>query len=234
MMKAYAVILGGGSGQRMGTGINKIFLPLRGVPAIVRAIAPFSGLCAGAVVVARRDEVEQMKALTARYGLDGFVLKVTAGGETRQDSVKNGLDALPKDGEMALIHDGARALVTEDVIRRAMESAELNDSGVAAVPVTDTVKRADSKGRVLETLDREALFAMQTPQAFKLDLIRAAHARAREDGFIATDDAALLEHAGFQVFLSKGDKENLKLTTPADLAFAEAILTLRREREAME
>ncbi|MDD3335175.1 MAG: 2-C-methyl-D-erythritol 4-phosphate cytidylyltransferase [Eubacteriales bacterium] len=214
--------------------MNKIFLPLRGIPAIVRSVAPFSGICAGAVVVARQEEQEEMTELLAQYGLSRFVKTVAVGGDTRQASVKNGLDALPKDAEIVLIHDGARALITEEVITRALASAEERGCGVAAVPVTDTVKRAEADGRVLETLNREELYAMQTPQAFQVPLIRSAHERAKKDGYLATDDAALLEYAGLPVYLTAGDRENIKLTTPADLAFGEAILTLRREREAMQ
>ena len=232
-MKSYVILLGGGSGQRMGGGINKVFLPLRGVPAIVRAAAPFSGLCAGAVAVARQEEAEAMADLFRRYGLDRFVTKVVAGGEERQASVWNGLQALPEDAELVLIHDGARALVSEEVVARAIQSAEEKGSGVAAIPVTDTVKRADGAGKVLETLDRETLFFMQTPQAFQLPLIRRAHERAAGDGYRATDDAALLEHAGLPVYLTLGDRDNIKLTTPADLAIGEAILTRRREKEAL-
>ena len=195
-MKVCAVILGGGSGSRMGAKQNKIFLPLRGVPAIVRAAAPFTGLCAEAVVVARPEEQDEMTALLRRYGLDSFVKKVVPGGSTRQESVRHGLDALPGDTDIVMIHDGARALVTEDVIR-------------------------------------DELRAMQTPQAFQLPLLRRAHELAEQDGFLGTDDAALLEHAGLPVYLTLGDKENLKLTTPADMAFGEAILTLRREKEAL-
>ena len=166
-MKVCAVILGGGSGSRMGAKQNKIFLPLRGVPAIVRAAAPFTGLCAEAVVVARPEERDEMTVLLRRYGLDSFVKKVVPGGSTRQESVRHGLDALPGDTDIVLIHDGARALVTEDVIRRAMESAAERGSGVAAIPVTDTIKRAGDDGRALETLNRDELRAMQTPQAFR-------------------------------------------------------------------
>lgn len=233
-MKAYAIVLAGGSGSRMKSEINKVFLPLRGVPAIVRAIAPFTGLCAGAVVVAREQDEEEMTDLLARYGMNRFVSKVVRGGDTRQASVANGLSALPGDAEIVLIHDGARALVTEEVISRALKSAEEKGSGVAAVPVTDTVKKADGQGRVLETLDRAALYAMQTPQAFQVQLIAKAHEKARAEGFVATDDAALLEALGLPVYLTLGDKENLKLTTPEDLTFGEAILNLRREREALE
>ena len=232
-MKACAVILGGGSGSRMGAKQNKIFLPLRGVPAIVRAAAPFTGLCAEAVVVARPEEQDEMTALLRRYGLDSFVKKVVPGGSTRQESVRHGLDALPGDTDIVMIHDGARALVTEDVIRRALQSAVERGSGVAAIPVTDTIKRAGDDGRALETLNRDELRAMQTPQAFQLPLLRRAHELAEQDGFLGTDDAALLEHAGLPVYLTLGDKENLKLTTPADMAFGEAILTLRRAKEAL-
>ena len=233
-MKAYAVILAGGSGRRMGYSENKIFLTLNGIPAIIRAIAPFTGFCAGAVVVSREEDMDEMQSLVSQYHLTRFVKAVVPGGATRQGSVKNGLDALPEDTEIVLIHDGARALVTEDVIRRALESAEKKGCGIAAIKVTDTIKKADESGIVTETLNRDELYAMQTPQAFQVELIRKAHLLAAEKGVDATDDAALLELAGLPVYLSPGEKENLKLTTPEDLAFGEAILRMRREREALE
>ena len=233
-MISYAIILGGGSGQRMGAGMNKVFLPLRGVPAIVRSVAPFSGLCKGAVVVARAEEVDDMRALLSRFGLSRFVLAVVPGGETRQGSVKNGMEALPADAEAILVHDGARCLVTEEVIRRVLEGIEKNDNGVAAVPVTDTIKRASGEGQVLETLERSELYAMQTPQGFKAADLFAAHQKAAGEDYLATDDAALVEYWGKSVYLTEGSRENLKLTTPVDLAFAEAILRDREEREAVK
>lgn len=233
-MNSYAIILGGGSGQRMGAGMNKVFLPLRGIPAIVRSVAPFSGLCRGAVVVARAEEVDDMRALLSRYGLSRFVLAVVPGGDTRQASVKNGMDALPADAQAILVHDGARCLVTEEVIRRVLEGIEKNGNGVAAVPVTDTIKRASESGQVLETLDRSELYAMQTPQGFKAEDLFAAHRKAAEENYLATDDAALVEYWGKAVYLTEGSRENLKLTTPVDLAFAEAILRDREEREATQ
>lgn len=232
-MISYAIVLGGGSGQRMGAGVNKVLLPLRGVPAIVRSVAPFSGLCKGAVVVARAEEVEDMRALLRRFGLGRFVLDVVPGGDTRQASVKSGMDALPGDAQAILVHDGARCLVTEAVIRRVLESVEAKGSGVAAVPVTDTVKRADPDGLVRETLNREELYAMQTPQGFVAEDLFAAHEKAAREGYLATDDAALVEAFGKPVYLTEGSRENLKLTTPVDLAFAEAILRDREEREAV-
>ena len=230
-MKTYAIILGGGSGRRMGSDINKIFLPLRGIPAIVRSIAAFTGLCAGAVVVAAADEVDTMRAVIRRCGMDRFVIDVVAGGSERQHSVWNGLQALPQDAECVLIHDGARALVTPDVIRRTIASVEEHGSGIASVPAVDTIKRADKSGLVIETPDRSTLYAMQTPQGFRTELIRKAHEIAQTDSFLGTDDASLLEHAGMPVYLCEGDRENLKLTTPTDLKLAELILTMRLEKE---
>ena len=131
-----------------------------------------------------------------------------------------------------LIHDGARALVTEEVIQRALTSVEANGSGVAAVPAVDTIKRAGPDGLVLDTPDRSSLYAVQTPQAFRLPLIREAHLQAQKDQYLGTDDASLLEHAGMPVYLSTGDRENLKLTTPTDLRLAELILQARQEQEA--
>ncbi len=232
-MKSYAIILGGGSGQRMGAGINKVFLPLRGVPAIVRSVAPFSSLCQGAVVVARAEEVDEMRSLLSHYGLSRFVLSVVPGGDTRQASVKNGMAALPGDAEAILVHDGARCLVTEAIISRVLDSIATHGSGVAAVAVTDTIKRAGADGQVLETLERSELYAMQTPQGFVAADLFAAHAKAAVDNHLATDDAALVEYLGKPVYLTEGSRENLKLTQPVDMAFAEAILRDREEREAV-
>jgi len=223
-MKVYALVLGGGSASRMNGDTNKVFMPIRGIPAIVRATAPFTGICAGAVIVAKPDEVGLMETVVRQFGLARFVLKVTAGGDTRQASVLNGLQALPEDADIVMIHDGARALVTEDVITRALQSAVEHGSGVASVAVENTIKRVDKDNGVIETLDREKLRAMQTPQAFRVELIKQAHDMARRDGFISTDDAALLEHAGLRVFVTEGSRRNIKLTTALDLLLADAIL----------
>ncbi len=231
-MGCYAIVLAGGAGRRMGMAENKVFLSLRGIPAIVRAVAPFTALCAGVVVVAQAGEVELMRTVLERYGLQNFVPVVVPGGEDRQASVANGLSALPKDADVVLVHDGARPLVTEEVIRRVIDSVKEHGSGVAAVPVTDTVKRADPDGRVRETLDRRTLFAMQTPQGFSVEALRNAHALAKVESYVSTDDAALLEKAGKTVYLCLGDPENVKLTTPMDLMLAELILQRRAESEA--
>ncbi len=223
-MKTYAVLLGGGSGSRMGGDRNKVFMPIRGIPAIVRAAVPFTGICAGMVIVAQPGETGLMESMVRQFGLSRFVLSVTSGGETRQASVWNGLQALPDDAEIVLIHDGARALVTEDVISRALESAVERGSGIASVAVHDTVKRVGEENRILETLDRCKLRAMQTPQAFRVALIREAYQTAKRDGFVGTDDASLLEHAGLPVFVTEGSLKNIKLTTAFDMLLAQTLL----------
>ena len=216
-----AIILAGGSGSRMGAGMNKVLLPVGGVPAIVRSVRAFSGLMDGLIVVAREeDEAAIRGALRAA----GVTVTVVRGGDTRQDSVWNGLCALPEGCDRVLIHDGARCLVDEDTIRRTMASVEAYGTGVAAVPVVDTIKQADPKGYVTGAPDRATLRAMQTPQGFEVALIRRAHEAARRDGYLGTDDAALVERLGVPVRLTEGSRRNLKLTTPEDIAMAEALL----------
>ena len=165
-----------------------------------------------------------MEAVVRKYGLSRFVVNIVEGGDTRQASVYNGLQALPEDTDIVLIHDGARALVTEDIITRALQSAQEHGSGIASVAVHDTVKCVDDTGVVVETLNRSNLRAMQTPQAFQLALIQKAHAVAQADGYLGTDDAALLEHADMPVFVTEGSRRNIKLTTAFDLQLALTIL----------
>ena len=221
------VIVAAGRGARMGAEVNKVFLPLLGEPVIVRTVRAVeaSGLFPGGVaVVTSAGDLEEMRALLAAHGLAAALCE---GGADRQESVRRGLAALPADTDLVAIHDGARPLVTPDVLRASLESAARMGSGVAAVPLKDTVKRADADGRVLETPDRAALRAVQTPQTFRYAEIRAAHERHRNDRARATDDAALLEADGMPVQLSAGSPENIKLTTPEDLDLAERILTRR-------
>lgn len=216
-----AIILAGGGSTRMGTGRNKVLLPIGGVPAIVRSARAYAGLVDSLVVVARSEDADAIReALTAA----ALTAAIVPGGDTRQDSVWNGLCALPDGCDRVLIHDGARCLVDEHTIRRAMVSVEACGTGVAAIPAVDTIKQADAEGWVTGTPDRASLRAMQTPQGFDAALIRRAHEAARRDGYLGTDDAALVERLGVPVRLTEGDRRNLKLTTPEDIAMAEALL----------
>ena len=220
----YAIVLAGGSGQRMGADRNKVLLALAGQPVIVRSVAAFQGLVQGVVLVSRPEDMPVMQAAMERAGL---AVTIVPGGATRQASVRNGLDALPADCTHVLIHDGARCLVDRDTILRCMASAERYGSGVAAIPAIDTIKQVDKHDVVLSTPDRSTLRAVQTPQAFSVELIRQAHRAAEAAGYLGTDDASLVEYIGQPVQLTMGSRRNIKLTTPEDMIMAESMLESR-------
>lgn len=217
----YAIVLAGGSGSRMGADRNKVLLPLRSDPVIVHAVRAFIPHVTGVVLVSRREDVPDMASAMTKAGLD---VTIVEGGSTRQESVWNGLCALPADCTRVMIHDGARCLVDSGTIRRCMASVEERGTGVAAIPAIDTMKFVDADSMVLSTPDRSTLRTIQTPQAFDLHLIQDAHKAAQRDGFIGTDDASLVEHTGHPVHLTTGDRRNIKLTTPEDMKMAEAFL----------
>ena len=215
------IVLAGGSGSRMGAGRNKVLLSLRGEAVLHRSVRLLRPHAEALVVVCRPEDAEAI-----RLSLEDFPGLIFAeGGETRQASVRNGLAAVPEGCDYVLVHDGARCMVDGDTIRRCKESAESTGSGVAAVPAVDTIKVADPSGLVLSTPDRKALWTVQTPQCFRRELLEAAFQRAERDGFLGTDDASLLEHAGLPVHLALGSRKNIKLTVPEDIAMAEAMLS---------
>ena len=217
----------------MGLGRNKVLAPLAGVPVIVRTVRAFeeTGLFdGGIVVVTGEDDLPEMRALFARFGVGAAL---TLGGADRQESVYRGLQAVNPAADVIAIHDGARPLVTRAVIERTIKSAQRFGSGVAAVMLKDTVKRVDAEGVVVDTPRRDALRAVQTPQTFDARLIREAHARFAQGTERATDDAMLAEWAGRRVRLTEGDVENIKLTTPEDMLLAGQVI-LRREGRTKE
>lgn len=217
----HAIILAGGSGSRMGADRNKVLLELQGIPVIVRAIEAFNDLVKGIVLVSRLEDIPAMQTAVATIQMP---VTIVAGGNTRQASVWNGLQALPEECTHVLIHDGARCLVDEATIRLCMTSVEQYGTGVAAIPAIDTIKQVDSNEIVTETPDRSCLRAVQTPQGFTVELIRRAHEAAMAENFIGTDDASLVERLGIPVRLTLGDRRNIKLTTPEDIKMAEAFL----------
>ena len=219
----YAILLAGGSGARMGADRNKVLLPLRGESVIARAARAFSGLVEGMVVVVRPEDEAAVRAALEAAALP-FPVLYAHGGDTRQASVWNGLCALPEAADRVLIHDGARCLVDEGVIRRVQQAVEMCGSGVASIPSVDTVKVADAAMKAVATTDRASLRCVQTPQGFATALIRQAHLQAQRDGYQGTDDASLVEHMGLSVQLTEGSRRNIKLTTPEDLAMAEVFL----------
>lgn len=222
----YAVVVAAGRGVRMGAAVNKVLLPLCGEPVIRHAVRAFceADEIDGVVVVASADETEQMRA--ALCGLEK-VCAIVPGGSTRQESVKNGLDALPKEARIALVHDGARPLISRELIARCIRQTEDCGSAVVCTPVTDTVK-VEKDGCVVRTLDRSQLRAVQTPQCFFAGELKAAYEAAARDGVSVTDDASVMEHAGHRVHLLESSEVNFKLTTPEDLRRAEDIIGERK------
>lgn len=222
-----ALILSGGSGTRMGAGCPKQFLPLCGVPILVRAVRAFAThpKIGCVMVVCGADMLPQTKELLRAVPTQKPLL-LTAGGATRQASSKSGLLALSRlrpQPDVVVIHDAARPLVPHAVITRCIAGAAAHGACTAALPMQDTAAVADKSGRISAIPDRSALFLVQTPQAFSFPLILNAH-RALGPGVQVTDDTAVARLAGHGVFCVPGDKRSLKITTKEDLAFAQALL----------
>lgn len=221
-----AVVPAAGSSRRMG-GHDKILLPLDDIPVLMHTLRALSASerIQEIVVVTREDLIVPVGQLCRDCALDK-VTKVLVGGATRADSVLIGVEEVSGRAELIAVHDGARPLVTVEVIDAAIRKAAECGAAAPAVPVKDTVKRA-LDGVVVETPDRTQLFAVQTPQVFDSDLLLGALRRAVEDGAAITDDCGAVERIGMKVCLTEGSYENIKITTPADMLMAEAILHSR-------
>jgi 2-C-methyl-D-erythritol 4-phosphate cytidylyltransferase len=222
---AGAVIVAAGESKRMG-GQDKLFARIGGEPLLARVLDAFNGCTAieQIVVVLREEKMGEARRLIVSHDWSKSI-DCCIGGRRRQDSVIAGLERLGK-YEWVIIHDGARPLVTTDLIGRGLEEAGETGAAVAAVPVTDTIKVAGEDRIVQHTPSRENLWAVQTPQVFRSDIIREAYRRAKED---VTDDASLVERAGHEVKLYWGSYDNIKVTTPDDLALAEILWHKRQE-----
>ena len=222
-MSVGAVIVAAGESRRM-RGIDKIFTPLAGRPLVAHAIETFndSPRIGRIVLVLSNAILDRGRSIVKEGGWDK-VTDVCAGGERRQDSVRAGLDRLT-DVEWVVVHDGARPLVDVGIIDRGLDAAAETGAAVAAVPVTDTIKRAGPGRIVVDTPPREELWAAQTPQVFRRTVLAEAHERVAED---VTDDAAMVELFGGAVKLFMGSYENIKVSTPEDLAAARVLLESR-------
>ena len=226
--KCAAVIVAAGSARRM-QGTDKIMAELCGEPLIVHTLRAFqqSDDIQEIVLVTREELLQPLSELCVAKKL-GKVKKICRGGETRADSVQAGLDQISKDCGFVAIHDGARPLVSQSVIHDAVRKAAKFNAAAPAVPVKDTVKVVHG-GVVESTPDRSALYAVQTPQVFALELYRAALDKAISEKTEITDDCSAAERYGVNVVITPGSDENLKVTTPTDLILAEAILKRRAQ-----
>jgi 2-C-methyl-D-erythritol 4-phosphate cytidylyltransferase len=218
--KVTAIIVAAGEGQRMG-GVEKVFAPINGRPALARVLDTFQKCkkIDRIVVVMSAKNIGACRKMVEAEGWTK-VKDIVPGGKRRQDSVSEGLNQV-KDADWVVIHDGARPLVTIDLIERGLVAAQETGAAAAAVPVTDTIKEVQDGEIVSRTLRRQNLRAIQTPQVFRNDVIKNAYKSAAGD---VTDDAALAEKAGYRVKLYMGAYANIKITTPDDLAVAEALL----------
>lgn len=226
-MANIAIIPAAGTGSRMQAGVNKQYLLLAGRPILAHTLAIFVAhpridrIC----IVVPADEVDYCRAeIVERYGL-GKVSAIIAGGHTRQDSVGNGLlgcDAAIDD--LIVVHDGARPLLDAAELDALLDAATVTGAATLGVPVKDTIKQVQD-GVIVATPERSSLWQVQTPQAFRYELVLAAHRQARIDNFAATDDAMLVERLHHPVTMVAGSYRNIKITTPEDLSIANAFLT---------
>ena len=220
-----AILLAAGRGERMGGAGDKAFLGLGSRPMVAYSLLAFQ-TCPDIddiVLVVRADKINRSRELCRDLGIDKLA-SVVEGGESRQDSVRAGLTALPPGTKIVAIHDTARPLVTPELVSRTVQSAKERGSGVAAHRVVDTVKVVESGMVVSSTPDRSKLWAVETPQTFHADLLRRAYDGVAAKGISVTDDAGAVERLGEPVHLIESKSPNFKVTHPDDLALAAAVL----------
>ncbi|MBP8645176.1 MAG: 2-C-methyl-D-erythritol 4-phosphate cytidylyltransferase [Syntrophobacteraceae bacterium] len=213
----------------MGEKIPKQFLEIAGKPILYHTLTKVceTSFLGGTILVVPEDYLGEsqelvrrvMEAVSGGRGRSSGAIQVIAGGPERQDSVFNALSALPTEVEWVLIHDGVRPFVSLRLLEETWRTAQRSGAAITAVPATDTVKRV-RQGQVMETLAREEIWLVQTPQVFRRDLLLEAYQAARRNGWVATDDAALIERLGRTVAVVGGERTNIKVTTPADMEWA--------------
>lgn len=230
------VIVAAGKGQRMGSEVSKQYLQLKDKPVIVHTVERFQMMveCESIVWVTSRQDHANCGAWVKQYRFDK-VRDIVIGGEERQHSVYAGLQAIQARGlEYVCIHDGVRPFVEPSQVRACYDAARKYRAAVLAVPVKDTVKQVNEVGVIIETPDRSSLWTIQTPQAFRLVDVMAAHQLAAQEQFLGTDDAMLVERMGIYVHVVEGSYTNIKLTTPEDLDWAKWWLFRQANRKKIE
>ena len=229
--KTVAIIAAGGKGTRMGLDFNKIFLDVNEKPVLAYTLDVFeeSDCIDSIVLVCSENDLPLCKDIVEEFEYDK-VKSIVLGGSTRQESVRNGLKSIKTPCDVVIVHDAARPLVTKEMIERTIDEA--HKTGAASVGVTpvDTVKSVHGTS-ILNTVDRNSLVLIQTPQAFRYDVLTEAHENARKNHQLVTDDCALCELIGQHVTVVPGNKANIKLTTPEDFAIISAFLTCYRNED---
>jgi 2-C-methyl-D-erythritol 4-phosphate cytidylyltransferase len=231
-VKASAIVVAAGSGVRLGKGSPKAFVKIGGRTMLAYSLDAIAQVASiGEIVIAVPDGFERAARAEVTAANIALPVKIARGGAERQDSVRIALALTSAESELVVVHDAARPLATRELFESCLEAADRAGGAIAAVPVADTLKRvADSA--IVVTVPRADLWQAQTPQAFRRDVLIAAHERAVRDGFVATDDADLVERfakqAGVRVEVVEGSTANIKVTTAADLAVVEAIIAARK------
>jgi 2-C-methyl-D-erythritol 4-phosphate cytidylyltransferase len=220
-----AILVAAGKGVRMGAGVDKLFLELAGRPVVAHTWQRFNDAqCIGEIILVVRDGMQKaFTELAVTFHLQK-PFRIVVGGTERQDSVWNGLEALPVTAEIVAIHDAARPCTGEELIATTVRAADETGAAVAAQPVTDTIKESADGRLIQRTLDRSKLWAVQTPQSFRVEVIRRALAEVRRRRLIFTDDTAACELIGQPVRLVSSIAPNPKVTVPGDLPFIEMLL----------
>ena len=222
------VVVAAGSSERMGS--DKMLMTLGAKPVIIRTLMAFqqSPMVDDIVVVTRQEKIMGLADMIKLYDISK-VTQVISGGATRMESALAGVSAVKEGAKLIAIHDGARPLVTQSVIRRVVEAANEHMAAVPAVPCVDTMKQVNQEGVVIGSVDRSSVVRVQTPQVFDADLIKGALSRAVEKNLPLTDDCSAMEMMGVKTYVVEGDAGNIKLTEPDDMILAEAILKNRGE-----
>jgi 2-C-methyl-D-erythritol 4-phosphate cytidylyltransferase len=229
-MSVAALVLAAGRGDRLGEGLPKAFVALAGKPLLAHALAALGAsrrIDVVIPVIAPADR-RRWEALLPQLAAHEKLAAAVVGGAERQDSMAAGLAALPRDVTHVAVHDAARPLVRPEAVERVVRAALRDGAAILAVPVRDTIKRV-REGRVVETPDRSECFAAQTPQVFRVEVLREALAKAVAAGRVGTDDAQIVEALGVAVTVVAGDVDNIKVTHPEDLPLAERMLSRRRQ-----
>lgn len=227
-MTYQVIIPAAGQGKRMRIGKNKLLLELNGEPMLIHTLRVFEEdeICTGIILAVHPQDEVEFKALLKKYCIHK-VIHFVPGGNERQHSIYNALKAIDNDG-IILVHDAARPFIQKEDIHRLIVAAVETGAAIIGVPAKDTMKKVRDQV-VVETVERSSLWAVQTPQAFRCSILLQAYEKAESDHFLGTDDASLVERTGNLVKIIEGDYDNIKLTTPEDLFFAEAILEKRKQ-----
>lgn len=225
-MKVVALIPAAGSGSRMGVSEKKPYLSLEGKPILAHTLIAFERcpLIDEVVLIVAKGDVEFSRMSIVEPFKCDKVKAIVEGGMRRQDSVWEGLKAIRGKCELVMVHDGVRPFVSQTMLECAVRETPLHGATVVAVPVKDTIKVVSKEAEVVETVDRSRVWAAQTPQTFRFEVIMKAYERAYEEGFYGTDDASLVERLGMKVKIIPGSYENVKITTLGDLALGEVLV----------